>query len=117
MKARKKAKSITCWVLVDEDGDVVYDITSDRLFAFLCTTRKRDLPRIYDCVPVKVRLVFKEKKEKKLDIEGLSRLIFSALRTERVYNKQWYLEQIAGELGIDLTCRNGDWTKGVSPHL
>ena len=63
MKARKKAKSITCWFLVDADGDVVYDITSDRLFAFLCTTRKKDLPKIYDCVPVKARLVFKKKKK------------------------------------------------------
>lgn len=113
MKARKKAKSITCWFLVDADGDVVYDITSDRLFAFLCTTRKKDLPKIYDCVPVKARLVFKKKKEIKIDIERVSRMIFYALSTEGAYTKQRYLEQIAVALGIDPDWRRRSLGKGV----
>jgi hypothetical protein len=43
-------------------------------------------------------------------------LILEALTTDGAHHKQWYLEQIAKVLGIDLTeTRELDYEKGIPP--
>lgn len=45
--------------------------------------------------------------------EELERIIIDALEQDGVFHKQWYLEQIAKKLAIDLS--RVDYEKGIAP--
>jgi len=42
-------------------------------------------------------------------------LIIEALLTDGEHHKQWYLEQIAKKIGLDLKHFKGQYDKGIAP--
>ena len=47
--------------------------------------------------------------------QNVKEIIHEALCTDGAHHKQWYLEQIALKLGIDLSAEQGTFEPGIAP--